>query len=217
MRDIGKSLPPQVLFLHCRHGRCGTVLKAPADNPFDAFCCSGCEKQYNDRHCRVCGTVISPPKTKPRKVCWRSRCKHFFQRHPERYFGSRYPRVELGQISSKTGSATPTAGLGQISSRSAHSTGLKTGLKSGRGWRIVAGPGEGLHPINLQVGPDVLPRTHAAPALFKRTTMPANLVGGYRFPNAPQVDLSPPPPPPPPPTTPAAPLAPSLHFSKGLP
>jgi hypothetical protein len=120
--------PPPQIRTRCRNPRCAGKLKTSTDNSRDAFCCSGCEKQYYDRHCRVCETVISPQKTKPRAVCWRSHCRHEFQRHPEQYFGARYP----------------SSPVGQISSRSAHSTGLKSDAKSGRGWRVIAGPADDL-------------------------------------------------------------------------
>ena len=43
-------------------------------------------------------------KNKRRAVCWRSKCRHELQRHPERYFELRY----AGQNASKTRPATPT-------------------------------------------------------------------------------------------------------------
>jgi hypothetical protein len=63
--------------------------------------------------------------------------------------------------------------------------GLKIDEKPGRPWHVIAGPGEGLHPTNLRVGPEVLPRTHTGPLLIKSTTPPVNVIGGYRFPGAP--------------------------------
>ena len=170
---------------HCRNPRCAGKLKTTADNSRDAFCCSGCEKQYYDRHCRSARRLISPPKTKLRAVCWRSQCRHEFQRHPERFFGVRYP----------------SGPLGQISSRNPIKPGLKIGAKSGRGWRMLAGP-KG-HAANYRVPLDApaskanrnfeehcrkAKRRAARKALIKRKTPPVNLIGGYRFPNAPQLD-----------------------------
>jgi hypothetical protein len=93
-------------------------------------------------------------------------------------------------------------------SRSAHSTGLKTGQKSGRAWCKVAGPD--LPEINLQIPLDAelvarQKKRHAAAeaawrkaawhakrrALIKRHHPPVNVLGGYKFPNAPDIDLSP--------------------------
>jgi hypothetical protein len=50
-----------------------------------------------------------------------------------------------------------------------------------------------LHPINLQAFPaDVgASRTgRTGPVLIGRNTPPVNIIGGYRFPNAPKIDLS---------------------------
>jgi hypothetical protein len=174
--------PPQVRH-HCRYLRCGAKLNVPTDNRHDAFCSKGCWKQFYDRHCIVCEAVIPPPKTKPRAVCRRSHCKHEVQRHPERYSGVRYP----------------SARLGQISSRSAHFTGLKTSLKSGRGSRVIAGPA--VHPVNLQTSELPTSKANAAfrecwqaearKALIQRDTPPVNIVGGFKFPGAPKIGLTP--------------------------
>jgi hypothetical protein len=97
-------------------------------------------------------------------------------------------------------------------SRSAHSTGLKTGSFDGRPFRIVAGPE--LSPTALRLAalplhPELatrLARLHAPllakakarrkaarmrVALIKKRTLPVNILGGYRFPGAPQIDLNP--------------------------
>jgi hypothetical protein len=69
--------------------------------------------------------------------------------------------------------------------------GLKSGPKSGRGWRIVAGPTD-IHPLNLQAFPaDAVATRTGRPSstLIGRTTPPANIVGGYKFPGAPTIDL----------------------------
>ena len=117
----------------------------------------------------------SAPKPSRRVVCSRARCQSAFKRHPEDFFGTRYPY----------------SGVTYNASRSAHSTGLKSGTKSGRGWRVVAGPGD-LHLINLRAFPAdaaALRANKLEPVLITRTTPPANIVGGYQFPGAPEVDL----------------------------
>jgi hypothetical protein len=168
---------PQVRH-YCRNSACAVWLKIPEANPRDAFCCRGCEGQYYARRCRVCENLFSP-KTQRREVCGRSRCRHELQRHPEQYFGSQYPRA---------GCTPQNATLGQNASASAHSTGLKSGAKSGRGWRVIAGPAD-LHPINLQAFPADAAATRTGrpgSTLIGRTASPVNLVGGYKFPNAPR-------------------------------
>jgi hypothetical protein len=177
---------PQQPRHHCRNPRCGTALKVPADNPRDAFCCRGCEGQYYGRHCRVCGALFAH-KTKRRIVCSRAKCRYQFKRHPEQFFGDRYPSGPMAHNASKN----PIK------------PGIKIGAKPGRAFRIVAGPG-GLYPINLQLPPD-LPvskanatfrehcRAAGLKALFQRDVPPANIVGtgAFKFPGAPNVDLNP--------------------------
>ena len=81
---------PLQLRHRCRNPRCTGKLKLPADNPRDAFCCRGCERQFYGRRCRVCGALFSP-KTGRRVVCSRAKCQSAFRRHPEDFFGVRYP------------------------------------------------------------------------------------------------------------------------------
>lgn len=166
--------PPQIR-TRCRNPRCASELKIPAANPRDAFCCKSCEVRFYSRHCRVCEALFSP-KTQRRTVCWRSRCRHEFQRYPERFCGGRYPTPGLGH----NGRANPIK------------IGVETGGKSDRGWVVIAGPAEGLDPINLRAHPTDIAamRTgRSGPVLFTRSTPPTNVVVGYRFPNAPKVDL----------------------------
>jgi hypothetical protein len=92
--------PVQVRY-RCRNPRCGGKLKAPAANPRDAFCCTKCEAAYYRIRCRCCEQLFSR-KTQRREVCGRSRCRHKFQRHPERFWGSRYPRQVLGHNAEKS-------------------------------------------------------------------------------------------------------------------
>jgi hypothetical protein len=101
--------------------------------------------------------------------------------------------------------------LGHNGSRSADKSGLKTGQKSGRPFRIVAGPN--LSPTSfrlasLPLDPEFaarLDRAHAsyfkaraearravaAAAVIKPRDWPIDLLGGYRVPGARRVDLSP--------------------------
>lgn len=180
------SDPPQVR-LRCRNPRCAGKLKITATNPRDAFCCKGCEKQFYTRRCRVCEALFTR-KTRRRIVCSRTICRYQFQHHCERFYGSRYPYAPIAHNVA----------------RNPIKPGLKIGAKPGRGWRHVAGP-EG-HEINLQIPPGV-PASRANKAfeeywrkdkwhrarekLIKRKTPPDNVIGGYQFPGAPTIDLSP--------------------------
>jgi hypothetical protein len=192
--------PPQVRH-HCRNPRCAGKLKIPAENPRDAFCCCGCEQKFYSRRCRICERLFEP-KTKRRAVCGRSPCRHEFQRSPEKYFGTRYPRAGLGHNRAKEASGYPSGPLGHNASRNPIKTGIKIDDKSGRGYRQVAGPA--LTPRELElatIGADQAPasaanaafikhrRELAARQIFQRTTMPVNVVGGHKFPDAPMIDL----------------------------
>jgi hypothetical protein len=189
------ATPAQSLLRHrCRNPRCGGKLETPTDNPRHAFCCHGCFDIFYRARCLVCERPIDR-KTDRRKVCKRSECRHEFQRHPERFSCPRYPASVLGHNASG----------------SAHFTGLKSGSKSGRPFRLVAGPaltdtGFRLATIPLDLGLAArLDRAHAdhienrkkarraaaRRAQIKRRHPPVNVLGGYQFPNAPEIDLSP--------------------------
>ena len=113
------EIPPQ-LRTRCRNPKCTDRLKIPADNPRDAFCCRLCEHAFYGCRCRVCEQLLTP-KTARRQVCWRSKCRHELQRHPEQFFGGRHPSSPVGHNAEKS---------------STKST-LKTGTKSGRGSRMA--------------------------------------------------------------------------------
>jgi hypothetical protein len=181
--------PPQLCFHYCRNSRCGSRLEIPTDDRRKAFCTPGCEAQYFERHCRVCEQPISR-KTARRQVCGRSRCRHEIQRHPEAY-ALRLPGAGLGHNAPETGSGYGYATLGHNGSRSAHSTGLKFDEKPGRGYPTdpkiaAANAANAKHWRQFKQAND-----HKA--IFQRDTPPLNVIGGYRFPNAPKVNLYPPP------------------------
>ena len=169
---------PLQLRHRCRNPRCGGLLKNPTDDRRAAFCCEPCERAHFATRCIVCEAAIAKA-SRRRAVCWRSKCRHALQRHPEKY------RLRVGQNAAKTISATPTAGLGHNAQENSAKSTLKTGTKSGRAYRIIAGPAA--DPINFRNWPD-LPKPRRV--LIGRTTPPVNVIGGYRFPDAPKVDLS---------------------------
>jgi hypothetical protein len=164
--------PPQVRH-RCRNPRCGGKLSVPTEDRRAAFCCPKCEAAFYKVRCRVCEAVFSR-KTVRRVVCWRSKCRHELQRHPERFALS----------------ATPIAGLGHNGTKSPMNSGLKNGAEPGRGWRIVAGPP--VHPANLLCLPERPVAKVKRNVLIQKDTPPVNIIGGYKFPGAPKVDLSPP-------------------------
>jgi hypothetical protein len=192
--------PPQVC-LHCRNPRCNANLKTPTNNRCDAFCCRGCERQFYGCRCRVCESLFDR-KTSRRQVCQRTKCRYQFQHHSERYFGSRPITPQNASIA-----------------HNAHPNPLKMGVKSdgksGRALRIVAGPE--VPDINLRILPVPAPKANRTwqkaerratrKVLIQYVTPPVNIIGGYRFPGAPAIDLR---------QARAAPAAPAIPTGDGL-
>jgi hypothetical protein len=113
----------QDLRYYCRNPRCGSKLKLPACSPRDAFCCRCCYTNFYRTRCLVCERLITR-KTERQRICDSGKCRNEFRRHRERFSSARYP-ISTG---------APKA------PRSALKSGVKTGLKSDRAWRIIAGP-----------------------------------------------------------------------------
>jgi hypothetical protein len=79
-------------------------------------------------------------------------------------------------------------------------TGIFFPLKSDRGWRLVAGP-----PVDMRLATigaadavkqaDKVNRRHwseaGAEALIQRHHAPVNVIGGFKFPEAPQIEIAP--------------------------
>ncbi|WP_394568792.1 hypothetical protein [Bradyrhizobium sp. 31Argb] len=169
--------PPQVR-TRCRNPRCAGKLKIPAANPRDAFCCASCEVAFYGVRCRVCESLFTP-KTKRRQVCWRDKCRYAFKRDPERFALRCEPP------------SYPGSPIAHNAKKNSTTSKLKTAAKSGRGWHVVAGPE--VHPINLADFPANAAARQTGrrcPVLITRHAPPVNIVGGYRFPGAPKVDLS---------------------------
>lgn len=167
----------------CRNPRCGVRLKPAVTNSRDAFCCEGCFTAFYRRHCLVCERPIIR-QTERQILCGRKKCRNDFQRHKERFYPTRYPASVLRQNA-----------LG-----SAQSTGLKIGTSTGREFVQIAGPKlspTSLRLASLPLDPELAARLERArrpdveALVIKRKVSPANVLGGYRFPGAPEVDLSP--------------------------
>jgi hypothetical protein len=180
--------PQQSLLRHrCRNPRCLGELVAPTFNRLEAFCCRGCFAAFFRSRCLVCEQILTR-KNERQRTCRRPKCRSEFKRYRAQFSGGRYP-------------SGPVA---DISPRSAHSTGLKSGTKPGRAWRPIAGPA--VPEINLQIllDPETAGRLKRDRAKLidhlKRSSWatlirphypPTNILGGYRFPGAPKIDLSP--------------------------
>jgi hypothetical protein len=167
----------------CRHRHCKQWLKPPATDPRDAFCCARCCEAFYRLHCRVCERPIVGRNSR-RQVCDRPKCQGQFQRHRGLFFGTLYPD---GPVSAK---------LEKSSANSTAKSTIKSDLPSALAWRRIAGPE--LPKINLCIPLDGafaarIARINNAhwnrTALIGPTVAPVNILGGYRFPGAPEIWL----------------------------
>jgi hypothetical protein len=107
---------------YCRNLRCSSRLPEPVENEHRAFCTRGCYESFYRTRCRVCETDLRKTGKRGdenRRYCRPpNRCAVAARKWPEKYsFGA--PPVPYP--------AFPTNNV-----RSAHSTGLKTGIKADR-------------------------------------------------------------------------------------
>jgi hypothetical protein len=184
----------QQLRHRCRNPRCRSKLPAPVENLYAAFCTLGCWNQFHRQRCVVCERLFRRA-TENQLTCGRRKCRLELRRQTALY------------LPFQAGGTLPTLDV-NAPHGSAHSTGLKTRLTGDRPWRIVAGPA--LPEINLQIPlePEViarLVRVHAdyleyerkrhwhtaRAAQIKRRHPPVNVLGGFRFPDVPAVELGP--------------------------
>ena len=189
----GRKLPNPVrgefsveLRHRCRH--CRSKLPVPVENPHRAFCARGCYSSFYLKRCLVCEGA-KPPGRSNRKFCRRLQCRTEYRGNKDRFEPIR-PKP------------APTPSLCTVSSKSAQSTGIKSAHNDDRSWRQIAGPELGADSFRYAaVGADVEParrnarhwREAGAGVLIGRTDPPINLLGGYKFPNAPVVELTAPP------------------------
>jgi hypothetical protein len=177
---------------YCR--RCRSRLKAPVTSQWEAFCTRGCFSSFYRRRCIVCEHEIER-KTEHQRVCGRRKCKADFTRDRERYLG------RWGDISSSPFSPPGNPIKPGTKSRGWDGRPVVIGEWREGGdkkqWRQIAGPLLSPRSFHLATLPlhrayaDYLRRVNRAPenpaAIFQRHSQPLNLVGGYRFPNAPDI------------------------------
>ena len=157
----------------CRNPRCKAWLKEPAENPRNAFCCASCEAGFYRTHCRVCEKELTKQNSR-RELCGRRQCRNRFRSFRSQFFSVWYP--------SAIGASKPE--------KSSTKSTLKTWIKSDPGFAIG-------HAYDREVLRENF-RTNAkfwnAAALIGPNDPPVNILGGFKFPNAPVVDLNPIPP-----------------------
>ena len=167
--------------IFCRNRKCRSKLKSSVSNPREAFCARGCHTSFYLRRCLVCEGPLQR-RNKTQRVCRKSRCRNAWR-----------ARAGFGRYSPSTGVSLASKTLDFIDS--------KRPLKPDRAWRQIAGPK--LSPSQLYSAWSALRkpwpnltrkiaptgRKHNAKALIQPHHAPVNILGGYEFPNAPDVKL----------------------------
>ena len=165
----------------CRHRICRTKLKAPVSNPREAFCARGCHTSFYLNRCLSCEGPIQR-RNKTQRVCQKSQCRNAWR--AKAGFGRYLPSTVVSSASK-----TPI------------SIGSKWAPRQDRAWDQIAGPkltASQLHcglvgAVQAVAEADQKNRPHwrkrSAEALIQRHHPPVNILGGYRFPDAPDVKL----------------------------
>jgi hypothetical protein len=155
---------------YCRNPRCRSKLPAPVANARDAFCTRGCHSGFYRTRCLVCEAKMAR-RTENQLICGKRRCRNALQ-----------ARQSFGRYHASSAVVDPV--------KTSIKPGIKTGVANARAWRIVAGP-----EISIEARNRAMLREHfrrlGAKAQIQRHHAPVNVLGGYRFPDAPEIDLSP--------------------------
>jgi hypothetical protein len=167
---------------YCRNSSCRLRLPAPVDYPRDAFCTRGCHSSFYRSRCLVCETPIEQPKRGARQLCEKAACRNALR------VGS-----GLGRYHASSGAESKSETPDFIGSKLA----LESDRPSPLAWRRIAGPE--LPEINLRIpldGAFAVRTARANNAHWERAALigwsdpPVNILGGYRFPHAPQIGIA---------------------------
>jgi hypothetical protein len=165
----------------CRNPHCRTKLKASAPNCREAFCARGCHASFYLNRCLSCEGPIQR-RNKTQRVCRKTQCRNDWR-----------ARAGFGRYS-------PSNSV-SLASKTPNFIGSKSALKSNRAWRQIAGPklttsqlkcamvgaNEAVAEADQKNRPHW--RRHNAKALLQPRDPPVNILGGYKFPNAPDMKL----------------------------
>jgi hypothetical protein len=172
---------------HCR--RCRLKLEEPVENRRSAFCCRGCYRQFFAKRCLVCEKEMERT-AGHQKICGSVACRR------------EYRDIVAHRIEGKFGAKPQCASDGASpSANPIKKIGVCGPEKTDRPWHVVAGA---LSDTELRLATLSVDRVTAAridrlnreysrgdnTTLIKRHHPPVNLVGGYRFPDAPNIDVS---------------------------
>jgi hypothetical protein len=170
---------------YCRNPRCRSKLSAPVLNQREAFCARGCHSSFYRKRCVACEQRMER-KRESQQLCGRRQCESQFKTLKAHFMLGRYhpssTAVEASRNPVKPDTFSP--------------------LKTDREWRQVAGPEQSERQLRLATADaNAVERsnrttnrhhwhTAGTAALIQRDAMPVNIVGGYKFPNAPQIELT---------------------------
>ena len=171
---------------HCR--RCRSKLSAAVENPRDAFCCRGCHRLFFAKRCLVCEKKMERT-VGHQKLCRSVACRR------------EYRDIVAHGIEGKFGAKPQCTSDGGSPSANPIEIGVRGSEKTDRPWRVIAGI---LSDTELRLASVSVDRVTAAridrlnrgyaradsTTLIKRHHPPVNIVGGYRFPDAPNIDVS---------------------------
>ena len=167
--------------IYCRHRKCRTKLKKPVSNRREAFCARGCHTSFYLNRCLSCEGPIQR-RNKTQRVCQKSQCRNAWR--AKAGFGRYLPSTVVSSASK-----TPI------------SIGSKWAPRQDRAWDQIAGPKltasqlycglVGAVQAVAEADQKNRPhwRRHNAKAPLQPHDPPVNILGGYRFPDAPDVKL----------------------------
>ena len=166
--------------IYCRHRKCRTKLKKPVSNRREAFCARGCHTSFYLNRCLSCEGPIQR-RNKTQRVCRKSQCRNAWR--AKAGFGRYSPSNPVS-----LGSKTPNF------------IGSKSALKSNRAWRQIAGPKLTTSQLKCALvgANEAVAEAHQRKphwrkpfpkALIQPHHPPVNVLGGYKFPDAPDVKL----------------------------
>ena len=178
---------------YCRNPKCRMKLKQPVANPVNAFCCRGCEGSFYRSRCVVCEKPLER-KTESQLLCGRRQCRNAYRSNPRKY----QPKWAKPTANGVEGYHGPSAGFDPL--KNPINTGVETCVTTDRPWRVVVGPQPSPSTLHFATigGKEAIKANDRANArhwreqcLIKPLDPPVNIVGGYKFPGAPVVDLAP--------------------------
>ena len=159
---------PNPVHHRCRNLRCKTWLEEPVENRRSAFCCASCELGFYRIHCRVCERELGDAKRNSRReLCGRRHCRNQFRSFRSQFFSVWYPSAICASKEEKRRTkSTP-----------------KTTIKSDPGFAVGANYDCEILRANFRVNA----KFWNAAARIQPHHPPVNILGGYKFPAAPDL------------------------------